>query len=158
MLTSIQSEFRTHHRQDDEPPSQVSQRYPGRVPVITREQQHPLSGFGTTSSEAQVTIGRLTAGERLKRAAMGPVVGLGIAVIVLPIPIVHIIVPPLALIGGVVFGVMRGATHEIITAAHGPCPFCGTEQTFGLTGAAYKMPRNLNCRNCHKSFTIDAPA
>lgn len=123
--------------------------------MITGEVVHQLTGFGATPSTAQVTIATLTAGERLKRAAMGPVIGVVVTLIVLPIPIVHLIVPPLALIGGLVYGGLRTTQHEIITAAHGTCPFCGTDQTFGLTGAPYRMPRNLTCHSCRKPFTID---
>lgn len=123
--------------------------------MISREVVHQLTGFGVAPSTAQVTIGTLTAGERLKRAAMGPVIGVVVTLIVLPIPIVHLIIPPIALIGGLIYGGLRTTQGEIITAAHGPCPFCGTDQTFGLTGSPYRMPVDLTCHACRKPFTID---
>ncbi len=124
--------------------------------MITREVVHQLTGFGAVPSTAQVTIGSLTLRERVKRAALGPVLGVVVTLIVLPIPIVHLIIPPLALIGGLVYGAMRATQREIIAAAQGRCPFCATDQTLGLTGAPYRMPRDLTCRHCRKSFTIDA--
>lgn len=122
----------------------------------TREAHLPLFGWGSPRTEATLTIGQLSARDRLKRGIMTPLIGLGIAIMVLPIPLVHFMVPPVAILGGIVLGIMRANTREVILAAHGPCPFCGTEQTLGLTGSRYRMPRNLHCRNCRKEFAIDA--
>jgi len=113
-----------------------------------------LQGFGTQATQAQVEVKALSAGERARRAAMAPVIGLCVSLLVLPIPIVHFAVPPVALVGGVVMGIRRALQGEIITQAHGPCPFCGTDQSLGLTGASFRMPRDLKCRSCLKLFTI----
>lgn len=122
----------------------------------TREAHLPLSGWGGDKTEATLTVALLSPGDRLKRAALAPLVGIGIVIIVIPIPIVHLIVPPLALIGGVVAGLLRAGTRELILSAHGPCPFCGTNQTLGLSSTPYRLPRTLHCRNCRKAFSIDA--
>jgi hypothetical protein len=114
----------------------------------------PMQGFGTPKTHAQVEVTALSTGARLRRAALAPAIGLGIGLLVLPIPIVHLAVPPVALVTGVVVGLRRALQGEIITQAHGPCPFCGTEQTLGLNGSAYRLPRNLKCRSCLKLFTI----
>jgi hypothetical protein len=116
----------------------------------------PLSGFGADGTSADVEIGTLSRTERIKRAALAPLVGLGISVAVLPIPIVHFAVPPVALVTGVVLGVRRAMQSEIITSASGVCPFCGAHQTLGLTGTPYRMPRDLKCHSCLKPFTIAA--
>lgn len=122
----------------------------------TREAHLPMTGWGSPTTEATLTIATLTARDRLKRGIMAPLIGLGIAIMVVPIPVVHFMVPPLALIGGIVLGFRRAGTREVILSAHGPCPFCGTNQTLGLNGSAYHMPRNLSCRSCRKTFSIDA--
>ncbi len=122
----------------------------------TREVHLPLSGWGSATSEATLTVATLTLGERLRRGAMAPLIGLGIAILVVPIPVVHFMVPPLAILGGIAIGLRRMTTKDVILSAHGPCPFCGTNQTLGLTGSAYTMPRNLHCRSCRKAFSIDA--
>lgn len=122
----------------------------------TRELHLPMSGWGTNHSEATLTIAALSARDRVRRGIMAPLIGLGIAIMVLPIPVVHFMVPPLAILGGIVLGFRRAATREIILSAHGPCPFCGTNQTLGLNGTAYRMPRTLHCRSCRKDFVIDA--
>ncbi len=117
----------------------------------------PLTGFGTPPSQATLEVGTLTTTERLKRAGMAPVIGLLVSIAVLPIPIVHFAVPPLALLLGVVLGLRRLTQRRIITRAEGSCPFCGTVQTLGLNGASYRMPRELKCQHCLKSFTIADP-
>ncbi|MEO8138854.1 MAG: hypothetical protein ABI742_04355 [Gemmatimonadota bacterium] len=123
--------------------------------MTLREVRLSLSGFGAAPSVASLEIRTLTPGERLQRAAMAPAIGLGIAVLVLPIPIVHFAVPPVALIGGVVMGFRRASQGELIATAHGACPFCGTEQTLGVNGTAYRLPRSLKCRNCLRPMTLD---
>jgi hypothetical protein len=114
----------------------------------------PLQGFGTPTTHAQVEVKLLSAGERARRAVIAPVVGLCVSLLVLPIPIVHFAVPPVALVGGVVMGIRRALQGEIITQTHGPCPFCGTDQALGLIGTTFHMPRDLKCRSCLKLFTI----
>lgn len=119
-----------------------------------RQLSLPLSGFGTPSSRAELEVGSLSTGERFRRAAIAPVIGLGVALAVLPIPIVHFAVPPVALVTGVVVGIRRAMQGEIITKASGTCPFCGAQQTLGLNGTSFRMPRNLKCHSCLKPFTI----
>jgi hypothetical protein len=64
----------------------------------------------------------------------------------------------MASLAGIVFGVRRAFQREIITAARGPCPFCGTEQTLGLAGSTYRLPRDLKCRSCLQLLTLDEAA
>ncbi|HSB55731.1 MAG TPA: hypothetical protein VLD58_15325 [Gemmatimonadales bacterium] len=116
----------------------------------------PLSGFGTPRTEAKLEIGSLSAGERFRRAVIAPVAGLFVSIAVLPIPIVHFAVPPVAILTGIVLGIRRIGQRRIITRAEGVCPFCGTSQTLGLNGTSYRMPRELKCRSCLKPFTISA--
>jgi hypothetical protein len=114
-----------------------------------------LSGFGVSSAPAGVEVRLLTGGERLRRALIPPAAGVAIAILVLPIPVVHFAVPPVALISGVVFGCRRVAQRELFAAAHGACPFCGVEQTLGVNGTAYRLPRNLKCHSCLRPMTLD---
>jgi hypothetical protein len=116
-----------------------------------------LSGFGVSPARAAVEVRTLTAGERVRRAMIAPAAGVAIAILVLPIPIVHFAVPPAALIGGVVFGIRRAGQRELFATAHGSCPFCDTEQPLGVNGTAYRLPRNLKCHSCLRSMTLDVP-
>ena len=121
-----------------------------------RQLQLPIRGFGAPPTQANITVCTLTGGERLRRGAMGPAVGLGIAVLVLPIPIVHLAVPPFALLGGIIVGVRRALQREVFDKARGACPFCGADQTLGLNGAVFRLPRDLKCRSCLRLLTLEA--
>lgn len=114
-----------------------------------------IRGIGTGPVAATVEVRSLAAGERLRRAAMGPALGVGVALIVLPIPIVHLIVPPVALVGGVVFGARRMLQRQLFGSVRGPCPCCGIEQSFGLNGAEYRLPQALKCHACLQLLTLD---
>lgn len=116
----------------------------------------PIKGFGTEPSVADIEVKHLTAGERLRRGAMAPATGLVVAIAVLPIPIVHLAVPPMAIVAGILFGVRRASVTEVFASAHGPCPFCGADQTFGLTGARFRLPRGFKCRACRRLLTLEA--
>lgn len=119
---------------------------------------HPslgITGIGTPTLPATTEVRTLSAPERLRRAALAPALGVGVALIVLPIPIVHLFVPPLALIGGVAVGVRRLGQRELFVSVRGTCPCCGTEQSFGLSGARYRVPQELKCRSCLQLLQLD---
>jgi hypothetical protein len=115
-----------------------------------------LTGFGAEPTEARILVRGLTTGERMRRGVAGPIAGVLMTLIVLPIPLVHLIFPPIALVGGLVVGIRRAGQREVFDRAVAPCPFCGTEQRLGLTGDAYRLPQHLKCRECLKPLTLEA--
>jgi hypothetical protein len=116
----------------------------------------PLKGFGAPPSEAEVTITELNLGDRLRRGLLVFGGGIGVALIALPIPIVHLILPPAALLGGTTFGVLRITQREVLDSAAGACPFCGTRQRFNLGGGSYRLPRTVICSGCRKALRIES--
>jgi hypothetical protein len=123
--------------------------------MTIRQLRLALTGFGTPPTTAETEIGALGRGERLRRAAVAPLIGLAVAIAVLPIPVVHFAVPPAALVGGLIMGMRRLGQRELFVTAHGPCPFCGTEQTLGVNGSAFRLPRSLKCRSCLRLMTLE---
>lgn len=116
-----------------------------------------LRGFGTGAGPAHAEVRRLGGGERIRRAAVSPAVGLAVAVLVLPIPIVHFMVPPAAIVAGFVIGVRRGLARELFLTARGTCPRCDREQSLGLTGSAFQLPREIKCGGCGHLLTLEEP-
>jgi hypothetical protein len=114
----------------------------------------PLSGFGRAPTEAQVTVESLSLRARLARGAAVAGAGLALAVIALPIPLVHFVLVPAALLLGIIFGAIRLGHREIFSTAEGTCPFCGTEQRLGLAGRVFRLPRRVFCRNCRKELDL----
>lgn len=119
------------------------------------ELQLSLCGFGAAPSTGVAVIRSLSTPERLRRA--GVVFGGGVlaALATLPIPLVHFFFPPAALVAGTLFGVRRLAQRAVFRSARGTCPFCGREQSLGLTGVAVRLPRAVSCHGCRRELRLD---
>jgi hypothetical protein len=114
----------------------------------------PLTGFGCAATEVQVVVAQLTSRERLARA--GTMFGAGVvaALIALPIPVVHFVAVPGALLLGLGLGVARLRHREIFSQAEGNCPCCGAAQRLGLAGRVFRLPRKVHCGSCHRALEL----
>lgn len=119
-----------------------------------REVPVQVKGFGAPPTDAVVAIAVLSGADRLKRA--GSIVGISVAValIALPIPLVHLILVPGALLGGIAMAGNRLTQSEIFRRAEGRCPFCGTDQTFPLMGR-FRLPKDAHCVKCGRSLSLE---
>lgn len=115
-----------------------------------------LQGFGAPPAPARAQIAELTAGERLKRAGVVFAAFLAVALIALPIPIVHFVLVPAGLLLAVVLGLLRLREAEIFRTVDGRCPFCGTEQSFSVLGR-FRLPRRLDCASCGRRLSLESP-
>jgi hypothetical protein len=122
--------------------------------VTTRTEQLHLEGFGAAPAEARAEVAVLTPSERLKRAAIVFGAFIAVALIALPIPLVHFVVVPTGLLLAVVLGLLRLSDGEIFRGVEGRCPYCGTEQQFALFGR-YRLPRTVDCAHCHRRLTLE---
>lgn len=114
----------------------------------------PLKGTGAAPQTAHVEVAVLDPADRLKRAGMGLVAGLAVAVIALPIPIVHLILVPGGLIIGVALALRRLGQSETFRAAAGRCPYCGADQRFTLVGR-FRLPKTVYCASCQRELYLD---
>jgi hypothetical protein len=115
-----------------------------------------LHGFGAPPAPARAEIAELSAMERMKRAAAVFGAFIAVALIALPIPIVHFVVVPAGLLLAVALGALRLREAEIFRGVEGRCPFCGTEQSFAVLGR-FRLPRRLDCASCRRALTLEAP-
>lgn len=115
-----------------------------------------LHGFGTPPAPARAEIAELSAVERMKRAAAIFGAFIAVALIALPIPIVHFVVVPAGLLLAVALGALRLRESEIFRGVEGRCPFCGTDQSFAILGR-FRLPRQVDCTSCRRSLTLEAP-
>jgi hypothetical protein len=120
----------------------------------TRSLTVPLKGFGSAPTPAHVIVDTLSVRQRMARAGMIFAAGLTVAVIALPIPLVHLVMVPGALLLGLVLGAFRLGQREIFRSAEGTCPFCGTSQRLGLAGRVFRLPREVFCRNCQRPLDL----
>jgi hypothetical protein len=103
---------------------------------------------------AHVEVESLTLRERVVRATVVLAAAFALAVIALPIPLVHFVLVPGSLILGLVLGAARFRQREIFSLARAACPFCGTEQRLGLAGRVFRLPRQVFCKNCGRSLDL----
>jgi hypothetical protein len=113
-----------------------------------------LKGFGAPPAQARAEVAELTMQDRLKRAAVVFAAFIAVALIALPIPIVHFVVVPGGLLLAFVLGALRLREGEIFRGAEGRCPFCGTEQRFPLFGR-FRLPRAVNCTSCRRRLLLE---
>ena len=119
-----------------------------------RSLQGSLRGFGAKPAVAYLEVDTLTLADRLKRAATIFGLGVVLALIAIPIPIVHFLLVPGALLVGVVLALVRLGQAEIFRTAKGRCPFCGKEQSFSVMGR-FKLPKKLYCSSCQRQLLLE---
>ncbi len=114
----------------------------------------PLRAFGAESTAAHVELDVLTPADRFKRAAKILGISLVAALIALPIPLVHFVLVPGALVAGIVLSGVRLRQGEIFRSASGRCPYCATEQSFMVMGR-FRLPKQLHCKACHRQLMLE---
>jgi hypothetical protein len=115
----------------------------------------PLKGFGAPPTAATVEVLVLTPAERLKRAAVMFGVFLVVALVALPIPIIHLFLVPGALLLGVMLSARRLGHAQVFRRVEGRCPFCGAQQTISNM-CPFKQPRQVHCAHCHRALLIES--
>lgn len=122
--------------------------------MTTRVLQLRLHGFGAPTAPARAEIAELAAADRVKRAAVVFGAFVAVAIVALPIPIVHFMVVPGGLLLAFVLGGLRLREHAVFRDVSGGCPFCGTEQHFPLFGR-FRIPKDVHCANCGRKLTLE---
>jgi hypothetical protein len=111
-----------------------------------------LEGQGDKRSEGLAIVRVLDDRQRLSRALRQAGIAAGIAVITIFIPIIHFIVPPLALLTSIVL-LVRGLNQgALIQGGGGPCPQC--QQRVELEEQPLHWPVDMNCPHCRRSLTV----
>ena len=123
--------------------------------MVSRTLEVPLKGFGAAPTEARIVVESLDLKGRLKRGGGMAVAGMALALIALPIPLVHLVLVPGALVLGLGLGAIRAGQREIFSLAEGTCPFCGTAQRLGLAGRVFRLPRKVHCSNCQRELDLE---
>jgi hypothetical protein len=124
--------------------------------VNTQSLEVPLKGFGASPTQAHLVVENLTTGQRVRRAGIALAAGGALAVIALPIPLVHFVLVPGALLLGLIFAAMRLNHRQVIRSAEGVCPYCGTHQRLGLAGRVFRLPREVFCEKCRRPLDLGA--
>jgi hypothetical protein len=122
--------------------------------MITRTLELRLHGFGAPAAPARAEIADLAPADRFKRAAVVFGAFVAVAIVALPIPIVHFMQVPGGLLLAFVLGGLRLREDAIFRDVSGSCPFCGTQQRFPLFGR-FRLPKDVHCANCGRKLTLE---
>ena len=116
-----------------------------------------VSWSGGPTTTATATMAQSTLGARVFSALKTIGLGLIVAVVLLPVPVIH-----LAGIGFFI-GCFGLATWQLrpgprVRTIEGPCPHCGHVQRYwlGLNMGPMHLPKDTSCEKCAKTLTIDA--
>lgn len=113
-----------------------------------------MHGFGAPPAAARAEVAELAPAERLKRSALVFAAFVAVAVLAIPIPIVHFVLVPGGLLLAVTLGALRLREGLIFRGVEGRCPFCGTDQQFSVFGR-FRLPRAVNCVSCHRRLVLE---
>ena len=113
-----------------------------------------LHGFGAPTAPARAAVADLAPADRVKRAAVVFGAFVAVAIVALPIPIVHLMLVPGAVLLAFVLGGLRLRENAIFRGVSGKCPFCGTEQHFPLFGR-FRLPKDVHCTNCGRKLMLE---
>ena len=121
-----------------------------RVPVT-------LEVFGATPVRATAVVRHRSFASRLGRAG----VGLGIAwLLAFPaifLPVLHFVLVPGFVIGGVVLAAVRLREDCTLARVEGTCPRC--RAALDVTpGGRFRLPRSVQCPHCKNTLTLAAAA
>ena len=112
------------------------------------------SGGPTTLGKATVT--QSTIGRRVLGAGKIAGIGLVVAIVLLPVPIIHLAGVGffVACLGIAVWQLRPGLR---IRKVAGPCPHCGHEQGYwlGINLGPMTLPKGTSCESCTKTLTIE---
>ena len=115
-----------------------------------------VSWSGGPTTTATATIAQATFGARVFSALKTIGLGLIVAVVLLPVPVIH-----LAGIG-FFFACLGLATWQLrpgtrVHSIEGPCPHCGYAQRYwlGLNLGPMHLPKDTSCESCTKTLTIE---
>lgn len=112
-----------------------------------------LKGFGAPSGEVRVELSVLDGRERMKRALLAFGLCVLAALVALPIPLVHFVLVPTALVAGVALAALRLRQARVFRSVEGRCPLCGTEQRFEVMGS-FRLPKILHCGSCSRELQL----
>jgi hypothetical protein len=126
----------------------------------TAEWQLTTGSAGHPPTIALVVFREIGPGERAKRAGLAVLAGLVVSVLVIPIPIVHLVGIPLAVLGGLGAAVRLAGVRSTLRSVHGTCPRCEFQQSFfvGIGLFGYRLPMTLSCENCGRELRLTNPA
>jgi len=113
-----------------------------------------LSLGSEAPTTATVTIAEWTMLERLRRAVMPAALCWCVAGLLLPIPVIHLVLPPALLLAGPVVFVWKFFTRSSFKEVVGQCPRCKGDARTMEMGGGVSDETNVMCEGCGNQLTL----
>lgn len=113
------------------------------------------SGDGESSTAAGV-LRTFSPLDRVRRAAVALGVGLLVAAMLIPIPLIHLLGIPLAILAGVVASVRLARSRARLAPLRLACPKCGAVNRLGAGAGLVHPDRPVmrTCDSCRRSLEL----
>ena len=107
-------------------------------------------------TRAAGTLDEFSAADRVKRAAATFAIGVLVAVLFIPIPIIHLLAIPFALIAGTAISIRQSMSVARLRPLRMPCPKCGgTNRVGGGVGLRdVATPVERMCDECRRGLQL----
>jgi hypothetical protein len=122
--------------------------------MTTQHLRCRLRGYSERPSIATVQVLRLDPMDRTRRALRHLGLCWGGAVVSVFIPVAHLVLVPGLFLAGIALVVGDLRTPEVVRAAQGTCPDCGTEQSLDIVGR-WRGSAEIACRSCHRMLKLE---
>lgn len=115
-------------------------------PVVVR-----LEASGDAVTESPGTFTDFSSAQRLKRSGLVLLASIGLAMLFVPIPIVHLLAIPMILLAGVVLAIRQLSVVGRLAPLRMPCPKCGVmNRVGGGLGMRSTALRERTCESCRR--------
>lgn len=121
------------------------------MPIETS--QNVTAWSGSKSTPGEVRIIEWNSRERLIRAAKVLALCWGIALITIPIPMVHFVVPPIMLLVGPFLFYVNYKQENGVAGGQGTCPSCS--QKFDVVSGKLRWPIFEICNHCKSHVRLE---
>ncbi len=113
-----------------------------------------ITGRGSESpaTEGRIRVVTWTPKDRTRRALKAWASCWGLAVLCVPIPIVHFTVLPALILTGPILAFWLNGQTSAIQGGSGPCPFCAT--AVPIARGPERFPATDLCSACHRELLI----
>lgn len=115
---------------------------------------------GESSTSAEGHLQRFSPGQRTLRVLAVLGIGMFLAAMLIPIPIIHLVGIPLALIVTILAAIKQGASTGRLRPLRINCPRCHGANRLG-GGFGYRSvdePIHVDCEDCRRELTVEFKA
>jgi hypothetical protein len=116
-----------------------------------------LTVFGATPVPAVAVVQRRSLASRMGRAGVGLAVAWLLAFPAIFLPVLHFVLVPGFVIGGVVLAAQRLREDRTLARVEGTCPRCRAALD-ATPGGRFRLPRSVQCLHCKNTLTLAAAA